>query len=104
MSDVNLPQGAAETKEQARQKKLEAIQRQKQRKSKKKQFVSYTSVKATQLSGKAPNLNELNDDEKIKNLTPEQRILATVLRVIIPRLRKCITPPVSCFLQSDSII
>jgi DUF438 domain-containing protein len=102
VSDVELPQDTAETKEQARQNKLDAIRRQKQRTSKKKQFVSYTSVKATKnVLNKPPNLTELNDEEKLKELSPNQRILATVLRVIIPRLRKCIQPPVSTFEYLD---
>lgn len=96
VSETELPKGAAETKELARQKKLDTIRQQRQAKSKRKQFISYTSVHAQQfLTTKTPNLNELNDEEKLKELTPNQRILATVLGVVLPRLRKCIQPSVN---------
>jgi hypothetical protein len=100
ISEVSLPNGPQSNpvkSDRERFKKLgESLKSQKAKKTKRRQFISYTSSKAAnKLADRPPNLMELNDDEKMNNLSPQQRILATTLRTIIPRLRKCIQAPVS---------
>jgi hypothetical protein len=99
VSDVTLPNGPqsnASLSDRERFKRLgESLKRQKAKKTKRRQFISYTNVKAVnQLTERPPNLTEFNDEEKMNSLSPQQRILATTLRIVIPRLRKCIQAPV----------
>ncbi|KAI6183438.1 Small subunit processome component 20-like protein [Aphelenchoides bicaudatus] len=91
----NGPQSNSAKSDRERFKQLgESLKRQKLKKTKRRQFISYTNSKAANhLAERLPNLTELNDEDKMENLSPQQRILATTLRVIIPRLRKCIRAP-----------
>lgn len=100
VANVSLPNGPKTDTQKADRERFkqlaESLKKQKAKKTKRRQFISYTNAKAVkQLAERPPNLTEFNDEEKMNNLSPEQRILATTLRIVIPRLRKCIQAPVN---------